>query len=667
MTKFCTSCGKVKPEAQFTEDGRTKDGLSTTCKTCKAAAVVSGAENTGGSYADDRLMAAKVKTTDKAWDGSASRFTDEQYQRSCLIDRGGDASVKERCSLPVLEPDGTLNVNALPAALGRIDGLKDVSDDDVAKAKRKIKSLYKAAGLDVPDSLSSFADATRPELLVALGELETVDVPGIEILSAGGPYFGTGSPPEGDTFSEGFLDELVAANVALAGQVRVPIKIGHSKSQKLLANSGLSIDEQPAAGWLENWRREGPKLLADAKGVPRKIADLMKAQAFRTRSVEMSRVVEQTPDGPGRTFDAVISGLALLGAKAPAVRTLDDILAWYGERGQAVSYLLADEVDAEVERTVDYATDGTIVWDSEDGAMDLMDDLAAALNGPMPSNMDYYVPPRYCVMDVALVGSEAPSALVYDYGTSPPATWVIPFTIGDDREPVPASSTDWILAEQRYVAVAEQAANAMSERLSRFLAKRAEDLRNGADTLGHMGTETQTQTPTLAEEQIASFAQAFGIEETDATKQRDAVLAKFKEFAPAEEVTEPAKPAPAAAASADDDPERAALERRAELGEKAYEERRMERRDANIRVALSQGRIDPADKAKWERFFDENEELALNALVSIPANPTRTQTFGSDETGVAEVVKGMDRAYGALAGALGIRPHSLPVDNGGAA
>lgn len=97
----------------------------------------------------------------KAWNGDASRFSDEEYQASCLIDRGGDGPVKERCSLPVLEPNGDLNANALGAAAavlsGARGGLRGVSPDDKAKAARKLLRYYRQADMTPPDSLRSVA------------------------------------------------------------------------------------------------------------------------------------------------------------------------------------------------------------------------------------------------------------------------------------------------------------------------------------------------------------------------------------------------------------------------------------------------------------------------------------------------------------------------------
>lgn len=97
----------------------------------------------------------------KPWHAEVSRFTDEEYARSCLVDRGGDAPVKERCSLPVLEPEGDLNVNALGNAAGSLmgarGGLRNVTSADKAKAARKLLRMYDQAGVDAPQGLRQVA------------------------------------------------------------------------------------------------------------------------------------------------------------------------------------------------------------------------------------------------------------------------------------------------------------------------------------------------------------------------------------------------------------------------------------------------------------------------------------------------------------------------------
>ena len=156
--------------------------------------------------------------------------------------------------------------------------------------------------------------------------LETRDFVGVEIMAVGGPYRGQGSPPEGDTFTAERLEAIASSNRELAGEVRVPIKLGHDPRQPLLTASGLVDDRgAPAAGWVENIRLAGGKMLGDFRRVPAKLASLVESGAFRTRSVELSRYTSPTTK---QTHD-VISGLALLGSVAPAVRNLDDIVALY--------------------------------------------------------------------------------------------------------------------------------------------------------------------------------------------------------------------------------------------------------------------------------------------------------------------------------------------------
>jgi HK97 family phage prohead protease len=102
------------------------------------------------------LMRAVTK---KPWDGSAARFSDDEYENSCLIDRGGDAPVKERCSLPVLEPNGDVNANALGAAAAALAGARGglVSSEQKSSAARKLRRYYSQAGMEPPASLMAMA------------------------------------------------------------------------------------------------------------------------------------------------------------------------------------------------------------------------------------------------------------------------------------------------------------------------------------------------------------------------------------------------------------------------------------------------------------------------------------------------------------------------------
>lgn len=167
-----------------------------------------------------------------------------------------------------------------------------------------------------------------------MSALETVDLEGVEILAAGGPVHGRGSAPGGDTWTAEQLRELAKANQDLAGELRPPAKLGH----------GASSD--PAVGWLENIRinEDGSRLLADVKSVPKKLSELIKSGAYRTRSVELSRVTSQRT---GRKYDLAVSGLALLGASLPAVRTLSDVVKLYADENVALRRVYVQDTQPE--------------------------------------------------------------------------------------------------------------------------------------------------------------------------------------------------------------------------------------------------------------------------------------------------------------------------------
>jgi hypothetical protein len=150
--------------------------------------------------------------------------------------------------------------------------------------------------------------------------LETVDLLGVEILAADVEIHGRGSPSSGDRYSADDLRSIAQANRELAAELRPPAKVGHESGG-------------PAVGYLENLRVSGDKLLADVKDVPRKFAELVRARAFTGRSVELSKITSQRT---GRRYPLVVSALAWLGDKLPAVRTLDDVHALYEGEAELV-------------------------------------------------------------------------------------------------------------------------------------------------------------------------------------------------------------------------------------------------------------------------------------------------------------------------------------------
>ncbi len=96
--------------------------------------------------------------TDRPWDGSASRFTPEQWRRATLIDTGeGDADSKSRYKLPVREPDGTINRNGAHAAAAAFAGGRggeDASTEKKRSAARALVRIYRSdLDEDPPESL----------------------------------------------------------------------------------------------------------------------------------------------------------------------------------------------------------------------------------------------------------------------------------------------------------------------------------------------------------------------------------------------------------------------------------------------------------------------------------------------------------------------------------
>ena len=86
--------------------------------------------------------------TDRPWDGSASRYgSTPAYCRACLINENeGPESgwTEDKCHLPVREPDGTYNKNAIRNARARINQVQGAGK---AAAAKRLAALAKMAGI----------------------------------------------------------------------------------------------------------------------------------------------------------------------------------------------------------------------------------------------------------------------------------------------------------------------------------------------------------------------------------------------------------------------------------------------------------------------------------------------------------------------------------------
>jgi HK97 family phage prohead protease len=101
---------------------------------------------------------AVSEVTDQSWDSSVDRFEDDQYERSCLVVLEGDEPIKSRGRLPVLEPDGALNVKAMREAATRLN-LTGLKLEQKGQAARKLVRYYRRAGETPPPAL--LASASR--------------------------------------------------------------------------------------------------------------------------------------------------------------------------------------------------------------------------------------------------------------------------------------------------------------------------------------------------------------------------------------------------------------------------------------------------------------------------------------------------------------------------
>lgn len=99
-----------------------------------------------------------------------------------------------------------------------------------------------------------------------------------------------------------------------------PIKLGHVDPR---------FDGEPAAGWVVPTRIEARgqrhTLIGDLVGMPTRLAEVAPT-AYRRRSVELLWRV-RTP--AGRAYAAVLTGVALLGVAAPAVKGLADVMTLF--------------------------------------------------------------------------------------------------------------------------------------------------------------------------------------------------------------------------------------------------------------------------------------------------------------------------------------------------
>lgn len=149
-------------------------------------------------------------------------------------------------------------------------------------------------------------------------EKETFAVNGKVILSTG--------KWNGTIVNEEMLDDMIKSFGKLKDKRAVPLKLGHSKDQRLLQGNGY-----PAAGWITNIYRKGKQLFADLSEIPKTIKEYIESGAYKGVSIEFVTNWKNGEDG--KTYSAVLTALALLGADIPAVvsKGINDWAKFYNE------------------------------------------------------------------------------------------------------------------------------------------------------------------------------------------------------------------------------------------------------------------------------------------------------------------------------------------------
>ncbi len=127
----------------------------------------------------------------------------------------------------------------------------------------------------------------------------------------------------GDNYTEDDLDNMVENFNLFRDKMKVPLKLGHDKNQRMAQKDGY-----PALGWVTELKRQGKKLLAKIEGIPRKVKELIERGSYGRFSAEIywnARV-------GGNIHSRVLSAVALLGADTPAVSSISDIVGMFSRQ-----------------------------------------------------------------------------------------------------------------------------------------------------------------------------------------------------------------------------------------------------------------------------------------------------------------------------------------------
>jgi len=184
------------------------------------------------------------------------------------------------------------------------DKEKDMGEDkEKEKKMAKVEDCDCDAKKDVCDCRENTAENYALE--------QTFNINGIEIFSTG--------VWNGDKYTAKDLDAMVS-NFEKTG-FQPPLKLGHNEEQPEMK------DGEPALGYVDKIYKNGNKLLADFKELPKKVYEAMKRGNYKRVSSEIYWNYKNN----GSVLDRVLKAVALLGSEIPAVTNLEAIEGLYSQ------------------------------------------------------------------------------------------------------------------------------------------------------------------------------------------------------------------------------------------------------------------------------------------------------------------------------------------------
>lgn len=170
----------------------------------------------------------------KPWsDFKESDYDDAQWLRACLIDRGPDAgSAKQRGSLPVREPDGTLNKNAVHSAAAALAGARGgvkAAPELKKRAAAALVRLYAQLDEDPPESVTSLAHA----------EITVDTILSHSGLLGGDPLTGPSAKQHGIKGQKWGVRRKPSAVTGLVSRTSSPDQIAQDRIAKKIAKGGI--------------------------------------------------------------------------------------------------------------------------------------------------------------------------------------------------------------------------------------------------------------------------------------------------------------------------------------------------------------------------------------------------------------------------------------------